>query len=72
MDLDLLKKQRQKNHGVWTNCRFDIYKEIQGDKAEKRWVLNKLWIWFMQKISKQEGRKIMGIEQTMDLKLVKK
>ena len=26
----------------------------------------------MQKISKQGGRKIMGIEQTMDLKLVKK
>ena len=26
----------------------------------------------MQKISKQGGRKIMGIEQTMDLILVKK
>ena len=26
----------------------------------------------MQKISKQRGRKIMGIERTMDLKLVKK
>ena len=26
----------------------------------------------MQKISKQGGRKIMGIERTMDLKLVKK
>ena len=25
----------QKNHGVWTNYGFDVYKEIKGDKAEK-------------------------------------
>ena len=29
-------------------------------------------IWFKQYVSKQGGRKIMGIEPTMDLKLVKK
>ena len=34
--------------------------------------IDKLRIWFKQNISKQGGRKIMGIEQTMDLKLVKK
>ena len=34
--------------------------------------IDKLWIWFKQNISKQGGRKIMGIEPTMDLKLVKK
>ena len=30
-----------------------------------------LWVLFKQNISKQGGRKIMGIEPTMDLKLLK-
>ena len=34
--------------------------------------IDKLWIWFKQNISKQKGRKIIGIERTMDLELVKK
>ena len=35
-------------------------------------ISNKLWFWFEHSIAKQRGRRILGFEQTMDLKLVKK
>ena len=58
---------KAKKDGVWTKYDFDVSKWIWGKEEEKLWVLKELWIWLKQNISKQSGKKIMGIEQTMDL-----
>ena len=57
---------KAKKDGVWTKYDFDVSKWIWGKEEEKLWVLKELWIWLKHNISKQSGKKIMGIEQTMD------
>ena len=58
--------------GFVTTMNLMLIKKYKVKEKEKWCVLNELLIWFEQNISKQRSRKIMGIEQTMDLKLVKK
>ena len=49
-----------------------LIKKYKVKEKEKWCVLNELLIWLEQNISKQRSRKIMGIEPTMDMNLLKK
>ena len=43
-----------------------VFKENIRTNEEKRWVLSKLWIWFVIE-SKESRRKILGFEQVVYL-----
>ena len=58
--------------GFVTTMNLMLIKKYKVKEKEKWCVLNELLIWFEQNISKQRSRKIMGIEPTMDMNLLKK
>ena len=58
--------------GFVTTMDLMLIKKYKVKEEEKCWVFNVLWIQLEQNISRRSSRKIMGIEPTMGLKLIKK